>query len=498
MSKLKFTVFLIATFLMAACTENKNKVLLQTIPSSWYHSEEDSSKDLVEYEDKGQEEESFEGYPELNQSITQLLAVDSEALEEGDTQAQEDLGENGFYHSEESFLMTKMASNEMKPKDWVPWRAEYFMTDLSLTGSGFIGALVLKGTSTVRAYWRKQGPKIGGASAVHTEEENSEPIVIVNELSTSKEMVQQLEPAIQAAIRTGKIKDTPVLRKNLLQTAREFQTIAVGIPSFNGSLPWWVSRFRLDFTVDAAGRVEPVGMVGGEVRFRFEWHRLKKVKSTSKRASLILSEKEKALRSSLKEFIVATAYDLHEVFENHSQFGFKAHQMRMGIGISVKGNIGIVKGSAGVVGQIYFNRNVERPHLYPIRKQILSLKEEEVPPLLIIERHPAPEHLILASNLGLPMEVYSTKKRAIDSSDENQEGFEEAVYRLERKKFRKGLKKAAKIGAFFAKRAAEVKTKNWKIYELRTAFDASISGGLDLVTLVGSATAQISMFNENF
>lgn len=65
MSKLKFTVFLIATFLMAACTENKNKVLLQTIPSSWYHSEEDSSKDLVEYEDKGQEEESFEGYPEL-------------------------------------------------------------------------------------------------------------------------------------------------------------------------------------------------------------------------------------------------------------------------------------------------------------------------------------------------------------------------------------------------------------------------------------------------
>ena len=163
----------------------------------------------------------------------------------------------------------------------------------------------------------------------------------------------------------------------------------------------------------------------------------------------------------------------------------------MGLGMSVKGNIGLVKGSAGVVGQIYFNRALERPKLYPIKQKSMTLAMADSSPILVIERNPSLNTLKLAAKSNLMVE-------SLDTDNDASNGLEEAIFRLDREKFRKGLKKAAKIGNFFAKRASEAKVKSWKIYELRTAFDASISGGLDLVTLVGSATAQISMFNENF
>lgn len=489
--KLKVSSMMIALLFISACSQEHHKSQPHAVPQSWYNSDE---KALQNPPPADNTEENFENNQELNQNIDNILTSSSVALEEGDAEARTFMTEHSPFLSP---LDSKPSSNNSKPKDWVPWRAEYFMTDLSLTGSGFIGLLAFKGTSTVRAYWRKQGPKAEhdtqNVEANLTQEEaaNLEPVVLVNDLSTPEDMVKQLEPAVKAAIATGKIKDTPVLRKNLLKTAQEFQAIATNIPNSTEELPWWVSRFRLDFTVDAAGRVEPVGLVGGEVRFRFEWHRIKRIVPGNKKMKVLLSEREQKLRQSLLEFITATAYDINNAFENHTRHGFRAHQIRMGLGISVKGNIGLVKGSAGVVGQIYFTRAVERPKLYPIKEKSMMLTQANTAPLLVIERNPSLNTLKLAAKSKIMVETFNT-----DNDESN--GFEEALFRLDREKFRKGLKKAAKIGNFFAKRASEAKVKSWKIYELRTAFDASISGGLDLVTLVGSATAQVSMFNENF
>jgi len=490
---IKYSLFITAIILMTSCSKEQKKFYPQAIPQNWYDSDTQSSKDP----NSSEENENFEGTDALNNSIDHLLTADSEALEEGDEDVQSMV--SSFQEPLSPMVVDTNESKKSKPKDWVPWRAEYFMTDLSLTGSGLIGALTFKGTSTVRAYWRKQGPKveqphsvIDPESALAQEElGNAEPMVQVTETSSSEEMVKQLEPAIHAAVATGKIEDTPVLRKNLLQTAKEFQFIATSIPGTADDLPWWVSRFRLDFTVDAAGRVEPVGMVGGEVRFRFEWHRIRKIGTVSSKNMVSLSERQQKIRKSLMEFVMMTADDLDHAFENHNKLGFKAHQVRMGIGISVKGNIGVVKGSAGVVGQIYFTRAVERPKVNPIPKKekMMALALEESP-VLVIERNPSQAHLKLAAQNSMFVET--------STSGEEENTFEEAIYRMDRKKFRKGLQKAAKISAFFAKRATKAHFKSWKIYELRTAFDASISGGLDLVTIVGSTTAQISMFNENF
>ena len=85
----------------------------------------------------------------------------------------------------------------------------------------------------------------------------------------------------------------------------------------------------------------------------------------------------------------------------------KAHQIRMGLGISVKGNVGLVKGSAGVVGQIYFTRDVKRPTVYP---RLLALDEgssDDESPIFLIERNPTLAHLETANQHKVLFETFS-------------------------------------------------------------------------------------------
>lgn len=503
---MKKLIIYIALISLLACSKSKNHEDLVAAPLSWYNSDaqmkpnsphREEGQDLqevaqsaensaIESSENQVEEAGIDSEDEpkkLAQQVDSIFEASSEAIEEGDTQANEALG---------AMSLENEGPAENRPPDWVPWRFEYLMTDLSLTGSGLIGALTAKGTATVRAFWRRQGPKPTAEDYLMTapeSEKNEEPILTFNENTTTDDILRQMEPAVKLAVATGKVKDTPDLRKNLLAAGEEFQMIAMCIPSNDAHLPWWVSRFRLDFSVDAAGRVEPVGYVGGEVRFRFEWHRIKRKETKFLPTNYTtLTARQMKLKDSIKDFVTNTAGDLQEAFNEHSGLSFKAHQIRIGIGISVKGELGVIKGAAGIVGQIYFNREVHRPVLYPVKpKSLLADSEDTNSSFYIIEKNPIQSHIQLAQAKGISFESQSSGGN-----------FTEVIYKIDRKLFRKGLKKAAKISKFFAKRAQKSNGKKWKVYELRTAFDASLSGGLDAVTIGGSTTAQISMFNENF
>ncbi len=368
------------------------------------------------------------------------------------------------------------------PKDWVPWHAEIFTTDLALSARGWLGSLLLRGTATVRAYWRKQyplQPTTKTLQAISQEEVDTKADIILSSESKPKSILEQLEPGIQAAIASGKIQNSSDLRNNLVQAATEFQYIAESLNQSQSDLPWWVSRFRIDLNIDASGKIVPVGNLGGEVRFRFEWHRIKNIHKemlSGGRQTLYLTQNPN-FKNELINLVASISQDLTEVFQKTEETGLQAHTMRMGIGVSAKGNLGLVKGSAGIVGQIYFTRNVSRPKVNPHPPTLFSSA-----PLRLIEKNPSVTHLQYAKNKNIAFSG----------------GLDEVVYEIDRTAFRKGLKKAAKIGHFFAERAIQAGVGSWKVYELRVSYDSSISGELDLVTLTGAVTAQIAFFNKNF
>jgi hypothetical protein len=361
------------------------------------------------------------------------------------------------------------------------------MTDLSVSASGLIGVLTEGGNATVRAYWRKQGPvREIPQVAAELPDSNSVPVITIDETTRPEELAHQMDPAIRAAVATGKIQDTLDLRTQLLAAAQDFQSVAALIPTTDPQLPWWVSRFRIDLAVDASGQVVPMGSLGGEVRFCIEWHRIKR-KNLVTSQSQSLTERQATIQSSLSEFITATAHDLEHAFEGNHSLGFKPYMMRVGIGMTARGNIGLVRGGAGIVGQLFFSRNVKRP---TVRPQSFDDEESSDHRMLIIERKPIMRHLLFARQNHIPVQINSLNEKS---------PLEEAVYQIDRKVFRKGLKKAAKISQFFAERAATTnQSSGWKVYELRTGFDLSISGMLDLVTLAGAVSAEIFSFNENF
>lgn len=441
-------------------------------PESWYQLPEQS---LTAGNYGFRNNDTNEDTTKLEQAVDAIFRADSNAVENGIA---------GSYSLDTS-------GSTQKPKDWVPWRAEVFTTDLSLSVGGLLGVLMTKGTATVRAYWRKQNPVAHKSSNFVSpeEKENDDGTIKITDETTVTDMTHQIESVIKIAAKAKKVEDTPLLRAELLNTAKDFQNLSYSLNQTNQNLPWWVQRFRVDFTVDASGHVNPTVTVGGEVRFRFEWHRIKRKSGRSLAASTPI-KKTFVNQEALNTFVKNMSEDLDQAFTWMPEYAFQAHTVRMGLGISAKGDIGVVRGSAGVVGQIYFTRDVKRPTKNPPLPASLASNNG----LLLIERDPSQQSLNFADHEKIKYDINTVDGTGSYFGDP----IKEAVYKINRENFRNGLKRAAKISKFFVKRASKQHGAGWKIYELRTSFDASISGELTMATLQGAVTAQVAFFNQKF
>ncbi|MBI3543661.1 MAG: hypothetical protein HY075_10355 [Deltaproteobacteria bacterium] len=423
-------------------------------PESWYVLPEDqvAVNGLVSESDEAKKTE------QAGALVDNIFAADGQALD-------------GVPQSVEN-----ASTDPTRPKDWAPWHMEYFMTDLAISTSGTLGVLAWKGTPSVQVFWRRQNEP--GRKKPDPVVIEPKPAGVVSELAVSteatpRELSLQLEPAVKAIMASGKVSDESALRRNLAAAAQDFQSLVSVIEKDSGSA-WWVSRFRLDVTIDASGKVYPFLTLGAETRFRFDWFRLKSAHPVVARPSA--GPEVARLQSNLEKFVRETATDLEAVSSDPKleQGGFKAFQFRVGVGASAKGDVGIVKATASMMGQIYFARDVKKPLVNPPRPASGYVN--------LIEDCVSQRHLQFASDNGI----------AADSS------FDQVVYKIDRARFRNGVAKALGMGGFFARRASNATSKHWKIFEMRPAFDLSLTGSLGVVTVGGLASVEICFYNQNF
>jgi hypothetical protein len=365
------------------------------------------------------------------------------------------------------------------PKDLAPWHAEYFMTDLGLTASGRIGALVLKGSPAVNVYWRKKPAQAPAPDAEPVPAPaDALPSAAIDAQATPEDIARELEPSVRAALASGRIDDEGALRRSLLESALELQSLGRALGA-NPGLGWWPTRVRLDLIAEASGKVlpAPVVNVGGEARFRLEWHRIMRAAPAGggPRPAPALTERGERFR----ELVSTLALDLEALSEETDKLeGFKAYSFRVGIGASAGAKLGIVKGSASLLAIVYFGRDVAKPKISP--KDALRLAAPATIPLIVDQ--PSDSGLRFAAARGIGFERSGR----------------DAVFAVDREQFRKGLRKAAKLGRFFAKRAKKAKGGSWRIYEMRTGFDMSVTGTVGLVDLGGLATSEINFYNMGF
>lgn len=363
------------------------------------------------------------------------------------------------------------------------WHLGNLSTELGVTTGGLFGILGIRGTANVMLFWSKRPRSFSAFSEAsdHLSDSASDstsdsavgvtqtiPIqaqISENSTDPNEALRKELEPVVRIAQTRG-VRNPAALRRNLLRAALEFQELTRVLDT-SPQPKWIVEAFRFDFTIGASGKLMPVtsvpASVGGEARFRFEWH--KKANTFS-----ALSPRSKAA-DSLARWLASMQSCLSTL--STGVFGFRTTSFQFGIGLSADATIGLAKGSTSAIGLIKFVLNPAWRDGVSIARNTMTSDDE----MLIIERNPEASHLEYAVTNLIPLQI--TKEGLQPST---------AIYRVKLTAIQKGLTQAIKIANFFANPTHRLKRGSWKVTDIKAAFDLSIGGSLGLVTVGGIGT----------
>lgn len=442
--------------LLLACSNQKSPVeshqnhstTQATAPTSWYDLSTSDESHTMDSLKQSSDEDKF------GSSVETLLLAQRSAIE--------NLGKETSQNN--------IFSEKNRPADWVPWRLVSIIGELGLSAGGLLGVLAFKGSAGVSVYWNKKENK-PLSNEIYQESEMA--LLDLSEVKNKNELENELQPMIEGLMATGKISDRQNLKSQLSRIASDFHETAL-ILSRSPEYQWYVSRFRLDLSISGTGTVSQGFSAGGALRARLEWYRSQK-KITPTHSPLFANEKDRKLIG----FIESLSSDLSTLSESESVgVAFDVNQFRIGLGLSIDGDFGVVKGNAQIIGHIYFKK---------------SQLQNPTP----LSENPSPLYLMVGSD-AMPSHTYSNQT-LMNQFDINGDGLiDESIYKLDRKVFRSGIKKAVKIGQFFGKYAQKVSNEKWKIQKLKTAFDLSVGAGFGLVTISGMVVSEIEFQNKNY
>lgn len=429
MKKLYSLVLILASVAPAAFAADSNPAQL---PLSWYRG--DTGRQTL-----SASPENLDG---LRGSVDRLYGVQSRALA-------------NVADAPAAALMQASAGG---PPDLVPWHLEYITTELAISAQGLLGALTVKGTPGIQLHWRHQGNPPTPAPVPPAPVPQT-GLVVAGDTTTLSDIQAQLEPVLRTALASGKVQDADAMRQNVVRAATQLQALTQALDEAGSratDTPFWVSGFRFDFTIDEVGHVFPIGPKGGDIRFRFEWKRLKRKTVAAGSRVRVRGDFE----DSLIQFTTAMQTQLGAALaeaDDASESGFRLASYRVGIGVTKKGSIGIAEGSVSLIGNLNFSADVKKPVVYPSRN--LSAKEVQA--------------------------ITFIPKGTFDG------------YPIDPEQLRKGLTKAINIGNFFA-RGTDTGGDKWKIYIMKAQFDMTLAGDSFLAGLIANGTSDLTFYNQKF
>lgn len=501
----KYLLLFIVTLTVSSCGSKTNLsesdgigVDPAYLPSSWYEIPEISDTNpevaqstTISANTLAEKNESKTNQETIAKSFGEILEAHHSALESMSTQDN---------RSANNSLVGDIRALSLanRPKDWVPWRLVAFVGEIAVSAQGLIGALTAKGTPAVIIQWQKRENFI---ATPKPQSEISENTVLLGDNLSEQEIENELEPTVQAVLSTGRVKNEKQFRSSFYAFAKNFHNTLNSVSNSDDGV-WNVERFRLDLSVSESGHVGvSFGTLGFEVRVRLEWFKRPDKKFLPRSSTSLanfsrnnLSEDQRKFSGGLAKLITTLSQDLNAISTSETSplgSSFEATSYRVGVGLSAKGDVGIGKGSAKIVGHIYYKK--APPSNGKSRSTITGKVKTTLPrvetddSVLFITDTPNPAVLSFAKNKKIDFESANT--------DQN-----EAVFKVNRVQFRKGLEKSFKLARFFVKNAEkkDAQTKRWGISKVKAEFEMSITGDVGTTTLTGLTTSQIEFKNTKF
>jgi hypothetical protein len=255
---------------------------------------------------------------------------------------------------------SEMASNLVeKDAGKKGWEMFGYVTTFGVSASGKIGLLASSGTAAVEIYWRKKTPativpKVKTFSEALPLDVNDGDAVISEDYNIDENVDE-----IMSVIKTKKeIKITEKLRIQIKNEVLKLKNTSDSIeamersPNFNFN--WYVKMIRLDLSLNAEGVVHNSLSVGGDLSLKIFWTRTEKKNQFL--ANVTNGEMIKSPFAKVISNFMANLENLNiaDRTQEAKKQGFELKMIRVGLGVSVSGNIVIGKGAGSVLLNVVF------------------------------------------------------------------------------------------------------------------------------------------------
>jgi len=325
-------------------------------------------------------------------------------------------------------------------------KGKYFLgalvTSFGVSTSGSIGVLGLSGNATAQMIWAKDilperpDPTAGLLSPF-------KPDIFINPGTPKEILIQKIDAISEVLVKSRKVQNEKAVKKNLLEAALNFQK-TMDQMNINLAPRFRASGFAVVFGISATGRVS-FGVVGGGVSVTMQWNFPKnQIKRRTTTHHDFLNKLEN-LANLVAEDISVSAQNLEKLAN------YKIQDIWVGLLFNVSGEVGVASISGQVGGYLIFTPDQEA-------KSIQKFSDKGEIPL------------------------------AADSK----------FIKVARKKIRKGLDLAFRIGGHFAKRAQKHQDAKWKILLINANFSLGLSGNLGVATVGASPSIKVHFLNTNF
>jgi hypothetical protein len=329
-----------------------------------------------------------------------------------------------------------------RPADWVPWHLDGMVGYYAISQSGLLGALLYSGTESIKLTWQK----VESAPTRALLAKPSRLLALrVTPGMKQTDLPAALEPTVQVILASGAISNEKNFRENLLVHAQKFLNICQLLSTIDRTPAWYVDGYQLNVNFSASGQVTPLVGLSGAVNVYFDWSR-----TTDPEAPPAPEVADTTSR--LNDFVRVMSAVLPEATRNAAQIekaGYRLDMVQIGLGIAAGGDVGVAQAEGGDIGRIILKRDL------PATRALVTPNQ--------------------MSEVAPSFKAFSESTSRSGSTD----------FRVDTKKFEKGVRKAIQMANYFAERAKRSADSKYKLNQIEAEFDLSLGGTLKLATVNG-------------
>lgn len=438
---------------------------------------------------------------------------------------------------EEKIGLSENKTKTVKPVDWVPWHLALISADFGISSEGVFGALVGAGTASVRATWKrneaqktqppphltpfssvsKSSVSAGESSfamptsfAAENPPEHSE--VKLMGFASKKSVDSQIESIIEKSLKDKKVTNEDQFRKTVRKVADDFRDMALALNVLSiEKTQFRPSAFRLEITIGADGQVTPVIGVGGSVFLRFDWIIDRHESDHFKNFNPINHRWSKpALK--LIQFANSIAPDIDAVKDSVPEIkkaGFEMSYVRAGLVFSASYDFAVASVEGEAVASIKFGDNggeggCEDPDGDGDCHNSLMQQGFKLTDYLsdkgLLDSTSLADGIPLVKRVNPTQLALSGFNTSIGTLSDAKVGDGSDTLKstiIPHKRLQAGLKRAMKLSSFFLKHAAKAKPGKWKLDEIETEFELSLTGSVGLASVGAGAELAIEFERKN-